>query len=98
MPPTNGSKKENMSNEPEIPETEVEVPAVEVMHTTEPETVTMTKDALNKLIVSRLGKAGQTARAEAERLRTENTRLKEVAAGQGSADELERVRGELPVR
>src|SRR6266481_1389153 len=42
-----------------------------------------------------MGRAGADSRAEADRLRLENTRLKEVAAGQGSADELERVRGEL---
>jgi len=42
-----------------------------------------------------MGRAGTDSRAEAEKLRLENQRLKEVAAGQGSADELERVRGEL---
>lgn len=41
------------------------------------------------------GRIAKEARAEAERLRLENIRLKEVAAGQGSQDELERVRGEL---
>jgi hypothetical protein len=83
-----------MSNEPEVPATPVPL-VVEVLPNTTDETVTMSKDALNKLITSKMGKAGADARAEAEKLRLENQRLKEVAAGQGSQDELERVRGEL---
>src|SRR6266851_949829 len=42
-----------------------------------------------------MGRAASDSRAEAAALKVENQRLKEVAAGQGSQDELERVRGEL---
>lgn len=82
-----------MSNETEVP---VEVPVVEVLaNTTEPKTVSLTQERLDAIIKERMGAAGKAAREEAERLKVENQRLKEVAAGQGSADELERVRGEL---
>jgi len=78
-----------MSNEPEV------VPSVEVLPNTTEETVTMSKDALNKLITSRMGKAGADARAEAAAFKVENDRLKAVVAGKGSEDELEALKGQL---
>ncbi len=76
---------------------ELEVPTVTVLpDTTEKVEFTPAQQAVFDAALKRgMGRAGADARQEAERLRTENQRLKEVAAGQGSADELERVRGEL---
>src|SRR6266446_1515701 len=81
-----------MSNEPEVPATP---PLVEVLPNTTDETVTMSKDALNKLITSRMGKAGADARAEAAAFKLENDRLKAVVAGKGSEDEIETLKGQL---
>jgi len=53
------------------------------------------QEKLDEILKKAMGRAGKDARAETERLRIENERLKQVAAGKGSADELERVRGEL---
>jgi hypothetical protein len=75
-----------------------EVPEIEILpNTTEPEVEFSPAQQikLDSILKKAMGRAGADARAEAERLRVENERLKQVAAGQGSADELERVRGEL---
>src|SRR5689334_8910020 len=50
---------------------------------------------LDAILKKAMGRAGSDARAEAERLRIENERLKEVAAGKGSDDQIEKIRGEL---
>jgi len=83
-----------MANEKEIPEI---VPPVIILEdtTTKVEFSPAQQAVFDANLKKAMGRAGHEARAEAEKLRIENTRLKEVAAGQGSADELERVRGEL---
>ena len=65
----------------ETPEAHVEI----LPDTTEP-TVSMTQAQLDSLIRSKMGLAGRQAREDAERLRVENERLKEVVSGKGSED------------
>jgi hypothetical protein len=91
--------KENMSTTPVVPAPEVEVPVapeVQVLgNSTDERQVTMSQAHLDGVIKKAMGKAGADARAEAERLRQENERLKTVVSGTGSADELERTKGLL---
>jgi hypothetical protein len=75
--------------------TELEAPVVEVLPDTTEKTVSLTQERLDAIIKERMGAAGKAAKEEAAALKLENQRLKEVAAGQGSTDELERIRGEL---
>ncbi len=85
-----------MSNEPEVSTVEVPTPFIEILPNTTEETVTMSKKALNELIVSRMGRAGSEARERAAELEKENTRLKEIAAGSApDSTELEKTRAEL---
>jgi hypothetical protein len=74
-------------------EIETEVPAVPV-----PEVVEFSpaqQEKLNEILKKAMGRAGADARAETAALKVENQRLKQVAAGKGSADEVEKIRGEL---
>ena len=76
-------------------ETLIEQPVILPDTTTKVEFSEAQQQVFDAALKRAMGRAGADSRAEAEKLRLENQRLKEVAAGQGSADELERVRGEL---
>ena len=87
-----------MSNEPETPvvqETRAPETPVTILGDTTDKVVTMSQSKLDELIRSRMGAAGRQAREDAEKLRIENERLKEVVSGKGSEEELQRTKGLL---